>query len=202
MNTLFKKNILFSEENIEKNKSFSNIKEYTKQTCERIINIDITDNITLEQAQEILNWIIEENKDHKHMIEKTVEQIQDEINWWLWYVAMINWKLAWCITMIEITTKSWIKIYEVWSLITVESMRWLWIAKKLTKEIFEKNKEKTLYSITEVKWVMHIYQDILWLNNLNRNELNNEILEKIEEVWELLETDRIYWNDNFIINNI
>ena len=191
---------MFSPIEIENKES--TISDWIKKSCEKIINIEIIDNISLEQAKEIQKWIIEENQEHKHMIEKSVEQIKNEINSWLWFVALINWELSWCITMIKMQTVSWIEIFEVWSLIISKNKRWLWIAKKLTTEIFEKNKDKNLYSITEVEWVKHIYKDYLSLTKLSKDQLNKEILDKIEEVWELLETDEIYANNNFIINSI
>lgn len=60
------------------------------------------------------------------------------------------------------------------------------------------NMDKAVYSITEVKWVMHIYNDILRLNNFSKFDLNTEVLAEIESVWALLETDIIYWNKNFL----
>jgi len=191
---------MFSPIEIENKES--TISDWIKKSCEKIINIEIINNITLEQAREIQEWIIEENQEHKHMIEKSVEQIKNEINSWLWFVALINWELSWCITMIKMQTLSWIEIFEVWSLITSKNKRWLWIAKKLTTEIFEKNKDKNLYSITEVEWVKHIYKGYLSLTKLSKDQVKKEILDKIEEVWELLETDEIYANNNFIINSI
>lgn len=201
MNNLITHNIISPKDEIEKNDQ-TNLINWIRESCQKIITIEIIDNITLLQAKEIQKWIIEENQEHKHMIEKSIEQIRNEINSWLWFVAMINWEISWCITMIKIKTMNWSVIYEVWSLITAKNKRWVWIAKKLTNEIFEKNKDKNLYSITEVEWVKHIYEEYLWLYKVSKNELNTDILEKIEEIWELLETDEIYVNNNFIINSM
>mgnify|MGYP006342842363 CR=1 FL=1 len=48
-----------------------------------------------------------------------------------------------------------------------------------------------------MQWVMHIYNDILKLNNFSKFDLDTEVLAEIESVWALLETDIIYWNNEF-----
>ena len=170
----------------------------TKNQVHNILHPEIVTKISLDEAKIISNWIIEENKIKKHMIEKTPEQIMQEINSWLWVVAKINSEIVWSMSMIKITLPNKKVMYEAGSLITSPEKRGHWIAKILSKEIFLQNMDKAVYSITEVKWVMHIYNDILRLNNFSKFNLNTEVLAEIESIWALLETDIIYWNKNFL----
>ena len=170
----------------------------TNNQVYNILHPEIVTKISLDEAKIISDWIIEENKIKKHMIEKTQEQIMQEINSWLWVVAKINSEIVWSMSMIKITLPNKKVMYEAGSLITSPEKRGHWIAKILSKEIFLQNMDKAVYSITEVKWVMHIYNDILRLNNFSKFDLNTEVLAEIESVWALLETDIIYWNKNFL----
>ena len=170
----------------------------TNNQVHNILHPEIVTKISLDEAKTISDWIIEENKIKKHMIEKTQEQIMQEINSWLWVVAKINSEIVWSMSMIKITLPNKKVMYEAGSLITSPEKRGHWIAKILSKEIFLQNMDKAVYSITEVKWVMHIYNDILRLNNFSKFDLNTEVLAEIESVWALLETDIIYWNKNFL----
>ena len=170
----------------------------TNNQVHNILHPEIVTKISLDEAKIISNWIIEENKIKKHMIEKTPKQIMQEINSWLWVVAKINSEIVWSMSMIKITLPNKKVMYEAGSLITSPEKRGHWIAKILSKEIFLQNMDKAVYSITEVKWVMHIYNDILRLNNFSKFDLNAEVLAEIESVWALLETDIIYWNKNFL----
>ena len=170
----------------------------TNNQVHNILHPEIVTKISLDEAKIISNWIIEENKIKKHMIEKTPLQIMQEINSWLWVVAKINSEIVWSMSMIKITLPNKKVMYEAGSLITSPEKRGHWIAKILSKEIFLQNMDKAVYSITEVKWVMHIYNDILKLNNFSKFDLNAEVLAEIESVWALLETDIIYWNKNFL----
>lgn len=173
----------------------------TNSWVTNILHPEITTKISLKEAWIIANWIIEENKIHKHMIEKNPYQIMQEINSWLWVVAKINWEIVWAMSMIEINLPNSKKMYEAWSLITNPEKRGLWIAKTLSKEIFIQNMDKAVYSITEVPWVMHIYTDILKLNEFSKFDLEKSVLEEIESVWALLPTDKIYWNKAFLALN-
>lgn len=170
----------------------------TKDLIHNILHPEIVTKISLDEAKIISDWIIEENKIKKHMIEKTPLQIMQEINSWLWVVAKINSEIVWSMSMIKITLPNKKVMYEAGSLITSPEKRGHWIAKILSKEIFLQNMDKAVYSITEVKWVMHIYNDILKLNNFSKFDLDTEVLAEIESVWALLETDIIYWNKNFL----
>lgn len=170
----------------------------TKDLIHNILHPEIVTKISLAEAKIISDWIIEENKIKKHMIEKTPLQIMQEINSWLWVVAKINSEIVWSMSMIKITLPNKKVMYEAGSLITSPEKRGHWIAKILSKEIFLQNMDKAVYSITEVKWVMHIYNDILKLNNFSKFDLDTEVLAEIESVWALLETDIIYWNKNFL----
>lgn len=170
----------------------------TKDLIHNILHPEIVTKISLAEAKIISDWIIEENKIKKHMIEKTPLQIMKEINSWLWVVAKINSEIVWSMSMIKITLPNKKVMYEAGSLITSPEKRGHWIAKILSKEIFLQNMDKAVYSITEVKWVMHIYNDILRLNNFSKFDLDTEVLAEIESVWALLETDIIYWNKNFL----
>ena len=170
----------------------------TNNQVHNILHPEIVTKISLDEAKIISDWIIEENKIKKHMIEKTPLQIMQEINSWLWVVAKINSEIVWSMSMIKITLPNKKVMYEAGSLITSPEKRGHWIAKILSKEIFLQNMDKAVYSITEVKWVMHIYNDILKLNNFSKFDLNAEVLAEIESVWALLETDIIYWNKNFL----
>ena len=170
----------------------------TNNQVHNILHPEIVTKISLDEAKIISDWIIEENKIKKHMIEKTPLQIMQEINSWLWVVAKINSAIVWSTSMIKITLPNKKVMYEAGSLITSPEKRGHWIAKILSKEIFLQNMDKAVYSITEVKWVMHIYNDILKLNNFSKFDLNAEVLAEIESVWALLETDIIYWNKNFL----
>lgn len=64
----------------------------------------------------IADWIIEENKIHKHMIEKSPLQIMQEINSWLWVVAKINSEIVWAMSMIKFRylIEKWCMKLEVW----------------------------------------------------------------------------------------
>lgn len=170
----------------------------TNNQVHNILHPEIVTKISLAEAKIISDWIVEENKIKKHMIEKTQEQIMQEINSWLWVVAKINSEIVWSMSMIKITLPNKKVMYEAGSLITSPEKRGHWIAKILSKEIFLQNMDKAVYSITEVKWVMHIYNDILRLNNFSKFDLDTEVLAEIESVWALLETDIIYWNKNFL----
>lgn len=183
-----------TQKSIEKKEPDSSI----NKLVHGILNPEIVTKISLDEAKIITEWIIEENKIHKHMIEKTPLQIMQEINSWLWVVAKINSEIVWAMSMIKITLPNKKVMYEAGSLITSPEKRGHWIAKILSKEIFLQNMDKAVYSITEVKWVMHIYNDILRLNNFSKFDLNTEVLAEIESVWALLETDIIYWNKNFL----
>lgn len=184
-----------------KNIDNKNNQENVKKWVQSILHPEIVTKINLEEAKIIANWIIEENKTHKHMIEKTPTQIMQEINSWLWVVAKINGEIVGSMSMIEINLENSKKMYEAGSLITNPKKRGLWIAKVLTKEIFIQNMEKAVYSITEVPWVMHIYSDILKLKELTKFDLEKNVLEEIESVWALLPTDKIYWNKAFLSLN-
>ena len=153
--------------------------------------------IKLDEAKSIENLILEENKIHKHMIEKEALEIQKEINSWLWLVLKVNWNIWGSMSMIELPILKDKNMYEAWSLIVHPDYRKKWLAKILSHDIFDHNKNKAIYSITEVPWVMHIYNEILKLHQFTKFEVHPEILTKIEEVWELLPTDIIYWNDEF-----
>lgn len=183
--------------NIENKNNQDNVKKWVQS----ILHPEIITKINIEEAKIIANWIIEENKTHKHMIEKTPTQIMQEINSWLWVVAKINGEIVGSMSMIEINLENSKKMYEAGSLITNPKKRGLWIAKVLTKEIFIQNMEKAVYSITEVPWVMHIYSDILKLKELTKFDLEKNVLEEIESVWALLPTDKIYWNKAFLALN-
>jgi hypothetical protein len=132
------------------------------------------------------------------MIEKTPDEIMEEINSWLWYVAKIKNEIVWIITMIDIILSNGDHIYEAGSLFISPEKRGHWLAKVLTKELFLQDSWKAIYSITEVPKVIHIYEDILILNVFTKADLEWEILWKIEEVWPLLPTDKIYWNTIFL----
>lgn len=175
----------------------------TNLSVHNILIPEIITDINLEESTTISNWIKEENKIHKHMIEKPPIEIMEEINSWLWYVAKIKGEIVWIITMIDIILSNWDHIYEAWSLFISPEKRGHWLAKVLTKELFSCDSWKAIYSITEVPRVIHIYEDILRLNIFTKSDLEIEILKKIEEVWALLPTDKIYWNQNFLdLNNI
>lgn len=162
-----------------------------------ILKPEVSQHITFEEALIVSNWIIDENKTHKHMIEKTPAEIMEEVNSGLWYVARINWEIVGCVCMIEMTLSNWEKIYEAWSLIASQEKRWHWIWKVLAQAIFWDDK-KAVYSITEVPSVKHIYWEIMKLWQLLRDGVNPEVLAKIEEVWALLPTDVIYANRTFL----
>lgn len=174
--------------------------EQTKKDVFNILECEVCYHITLEEALEISKWIIEENKIKPHMCVKSENQIMNEINNWLWIILKFNWKVVWCISMIKINIWEGIDIYEAWSLICDNTKRNLWIAKKLTTELFSVHKNKAIYSITEVSSVKHIYEKInLFL--VQKNNLNLLILNEIEKIAPLLETDVIYWNEAFLSFN-
>ena len=52
----------------------------TNNQVHNILHPEIVTKISLDEAKIISDWIIEENKIKKHMIEKTQEQIMQEIN--------------------------------------------------------------------------------------------------------------------------
>jgi hypothetical protein len=54
--------------------------DIVKKAIKLNLNPDISQDITVEEAEIVVNWIREENQNHKHMIEKTPEEIMKEVN--------------------------------------------------------------------------------------------------------------------------
>lgn len=176
---------------------------WVKNSVNSTINPEILTKATIEECKQIESWIKEENKIHKHMVEKTAEELFEEINNWPWYIAKMNWKVIACMCMIEIKMKDSSKIYEAWSLIVDTNLQWKWIGKHMATHLFEDNSDKPVYSITEVPKVKTIYIKDLWLKMVTKEDLLKtekwiEVLADIEAIAPLLPTDEIYWNQKFL----
>lgn len=164
----------------------------------KIISIKLIYNISDEYCNKISKLIKEENEENwKHMIEKTPEEIHNQIINNSWVIAKNNDDIIWFISQEKVSD-----LNEIWSLIVDKRFRWCWLSEKLIRKIEENNRDTPSYLVSNSPYAIKNILAVSELKELERAIIEKSILSKIESVWKLLDNDKIFWNNNFIkLNN-
>ena len=153
-----------------------------------------TTTLSLEECQNIVEWITEENKKNgKHMLEKQAEELFIQAKEYWCCCVKDNNKLIWCVFLMGVE-KWWTTLYEWWSIFVEPSYRMQWIGYILTQKILEMHPDIPIYAITNVVAVQKNntkLQQYIYTKDI----LPKEILEILEVPWALLENDTIYCNE-------
>ncbi len=161
------------------------------------ICIELIKNISSEYCNKISKLIKKENiKNWEHMIEKAPEEIYKQVidNWWV--IAKINDHIVWFIWQKNVSN-----LVEIWSLIVSEKFRNMWIWKSLVNKIIWINDSNFSYIVSNTPYAIKAI--LFWkkFTEIETSSINNELFQKIEKEWKLLEDDRVFWNNNFILYN-
>lgn len=147
--------------------------------------------LSQSEAQKVLDLIIEENAIKHHMLEPSVEEL---INTQHFIAAQVDELL---IGYTRLTPIGYENIQEVWSSIVAQAFRRKHVGLKMMQELIDNSQKDPVYGITNVAHVEHMF-DELWLMKISKENIHQEVLQKIEELWELLEDDVIYANKKFL----
>lgn len=160
------------------------------------MHIKISDTISSSDALSISNFIIEENKKQKHMIEKTSDEIlYSAENFWCVKLSIDN----------EIIGFMWLynfwEYYEAWSLCIWEEFRNLWLWTMVQQLLLDNFSHLPIFSVSNVDKVKSISKTT-GLFEIQIPELPTTILEIIEDWWKILSDDSIYLSKCLFSNEV
>lgn len=147
--------------------------------------------ITQQQAQKVLDLIIEENKIKHHMLEPSVEELLSTQHF---IAAQVDELLIW---YTRLTPIGYQNIQEIGSSIVAQAFRRKQVGLKMMQELIDNSQKDPVYGITNVAHVEHMFNE-LWLVKIAKEIIDLKVLEKIEELGELLVDDVIYANKKFL----
>ena len=147
--------------------------------------------LSQQEAQKVLDLIIEENKIKHHMLEPSVEELLSTQHF---IAAQVDELLIW---YTRLTPIGYENIQEVGSSIVAQAFRRKHVGLKMMQELIDNSQKDPVYGITNVAHVEHMF-DELWLVKIAKETIDLKVLEKIEELGELLVDDVIYANQKFL----
>lgn len=177
-----------------------NILNYYYFTDMNWIMIKSIYNISSDDAIKVSTWINEENKLKKHMLEKNPADLIKQINNFGWVIAQnLNDEICWfmCLNKTKLQLINGITLYERWSLIVHENFRWLWLWNLLRNKLLIENKDKWIFTVTNVPLVIQsnikIEQHMIRPDELKKQAPG--LYKVIEEEWSFLEDDIVFVNE-------
>ncbi len=147
--------------------------------------------LSQSEAQKVLDLIIEENKIKSHMLEPSVEELMQTQHF---IAAQVDDLL---IGYTRLTDIWYNNIQEVGSSIVAQAFRRKHVGLKMMQELIDNSQADPVYGITNVAHVEHMF-DELGLIKIWKENIDKKVLEKIEELWALLDDDVIYANTKFL----
>ena len=181
-----------SQENISQNNRISSQMEYTKAKIFDLSQCDFhAGKLSQSEAQKVLDLIIEENKIKSHMLEPSVEELMQTQHF---IAAQVDDLL---IGYTRLTDIWYNNIQEVGSSIVAQAFRRKHVGLKMMQELIDNSQADPVYGITNVAHVEHMFDELGLMKVLKEN-IDTKVLEKIEELWALLEDDVIYANTKFL----
>lgn len=169
--------------------NFSSVQDNVTNEVENIL---LGDEITLEDAEKIVSWVLKENTEkEEHMIPVNVEDLMKSK---YYYLLKEEGELLGYSQLSEIG--DW--YFERGTTITSPEHRGQGLWTKLIWGMMEKFSHLKMYSVTNDFVAQKINKK--FSTKVPKEELKTELLNAIEEFGELLEDDHIYWNDTFLKN--
>ena len=180
-----------SQENISQNNPVSSQMEDIKAKIFDLSQCDFhAGELSQCEAQKVLDLIIEENKIKSHMLEPSVEELMQTQHF---IAAQVDDLL---IGYTRLTDIWYNNIQEVGSSIVAQAFRRKHVGLKMMQELIDNSQADPVYGITNVAHVEHMF-DELGLIKIWKENIDKQVLAKIEELWALLEDDVIYANTEF-----
>ncbi len=181
-----------SQENISQNNLVSSQMEDTKAKIFDLSQCDFhAGKLSQSEAQKVLDLIIEENKIKSHMLEPSVQQLMQTQHF---IAAQVDDLL---IGYTRLTDIWYNNIQEVGSSIVAQAFRRKHVGLKMMQELIDNSQADPVYGITNVAHVEHMFDELGLMKVLKEN-IDTKVLEKIEELWALLDDDVIYANTKFL----
>ncbi len=181
-----------SQENISPNNSVSSQMQNTKAKIFDLSQCDFhAGKLSQSEAQKVLDLIIEENKIKSHMLEPSVEELMQTQHF---IAAQVDDLLIGYTRLTDIWYKN---IQEVGSSIVAQAFRRKHVGLKMMQELIDNSQADPVYGITNVAHVEHMFDELGLMKVLKEN-IDKKVLEKIEELWALLDDDVIYANTKFL----
>ncbi len=181
-----------SQENISQNNPVSSQMQNTKAKIFDLSQCDFhAGELSQSEAQKVLDLIIEENKIKSHMLEPSVEELMQTQHF---IAAQVDDLL---IGYTRLTDIWYNNIQEVGSSIVAQAFRRKHVGLKMMQELIDNSQADPVYGITNVAHVEHMF-DELGLIKIWKENIDKKVLEKIEELWALLDDDVIYANTKFL----
>lgn len=181
-----------SQENISQNNLVSSQMEDTKAKIFDLSQCDFhAGKLSQSEAQKVLDLIIEENKIKSHMLEPSVEELMQTQHF---IAAQVDDLL---IGYTRLTDIWYNNIQEVGSSIVAQAFRRKHVGLKMMQELIDNSQADPVYGITNVAHVEHMFDELGLMKVLKEN-IDTKVLEKIEELWALLDDDVIYANTKFL----
>ena len=181
-----------SQENISQNNPVSSQMEETKAKIFDLSQCDFhAGKLSQSEAQKVLDLIIEENKIKSHMLEPSVEELMQTQHF---IAAQVDDLL---IGYTRLTDIWYNNIQEVGSSIVAQAFRRKHVGLKMMQELIDNSQADPVYGITNVAHVEHMFDELGLMKVLKEN-IDTKVLEKIEELWALLDDDVIYANTKFL----
>lgn len=181
-----------SQENISQKNTVSSQMQNTKEKIFDLSQCDFhAGELSQNEAQKVLDLIIEENKIKSHMLEPSVEELMQTQHF---IAAQVDDLL---IGYTRLTDIWYNNIQEVGSSIVAQAFRRKHVGLKMMQELIDNSQADPVYGITNVAHVEHMF-DELGLTKISKENIDKKVLEKIEELWALLDDDVIYANTKFL----
>lgn len=181
-----------SQENISPNNSVSSQMQNTKAKIFDLSQCDFhAGKLSQSEAQKVLDLIIEENKIKSHMLEPSVQELMQTQHF---IAAQVDDLL---IGYTRLTDIWYNNIQEVGSSIVAQAFRRKHVGLKMMQELIDNSQADPVYGITNVAHVEHMFDELGLMKVLKEN-IDTKVLEKIEELWALLDDDVIYANTKFL----
>lgn len=181
-----------SQENISQNQPLISKIQDTKAKVFDLSQCDFhAGELSQSEAQKVLDLIIEENKIKSHMLEPSVEELMQTQHF---IAAQVDDLLIGYTRLTNIWYKN---IQEVGSSIVAQAFRRKHVGLKMMQELIDNSQADPVYGITNVAHVEHMF-DELGLIKIWKENIDKKVLEKIEELWALLDDDVIYANTKFL----
>lgn len=157
--------------------------------------IEVSNIITESDSNEIFKFIKNENRFNPHMLEKSIEEIYHSANNYWWIKLSINGNIIWFMWLYKFYS-----LFEAGSLCLWEEHRNLWLWTIIQKILLNSFANLPIFLVTNVDKVKHISQKS-WLIEVNKSDIPKYIFSIIEEWWELLKDDYVYFNEELFINS-
>lgn len=155
--------------------------------------------ISLEDAAFIEMLIKEENKNKKHMLEKTATQIQLNVSSYSWIIAKFL-ENPWIIWYMGLERTQYkfkdIDMFERGSLIIDPAHRWIRLWSFLRTYLLEKNNEKCIYTVTNVPKVIK-ENEIIWEFMLTQEQIKKTAA----ELYDVIQTEGAFYEDDVVFVN-